>query len=127
VEKSPKGGVLSPEEFAQHIRRQYSPDYAEFLLVQMGYAPRVCPKCRNTSFSTLWLANPSDAVDGKLWATWYFWCDKCLCGIYCPLESGKIPRATSHLLCDHEKAIRAALPANLILIHPDRLRASGDD
>ena len=108
------------------MRRRYAPDYADFLLVQMGYLPRVCPKCRSTSFSTLWLADPSDPTDGKLWATWYFWCDNCLCGIYCPFETGKIPRAASHLLYDDVKSIHAALPRNLTLIQPDRLRASGE-
>ena len=126
MDRTPQGGVLSREELTQRMRRRYASDYADFLLVQMGYLPRVCPKCRSTSFSTLWLADPSDPTDGKLWATWYFWCDNCLCGIYCPFETGKIPRAASHLLYDDVKSIHAALPRNLTLIQPDRLRASGE-
>jgi hypothetical protein len=126
VDKTPRSGVVSKEELIQRIRRQYAPDYADFLLVQMGYLPRVCPNCRNTSFTTLWLADPRDPIDGRLWAKWYFWCDNCLLGIYCPMGSWSIPRATDHILDSDQHAISAALPDNLVLLQPDLLRASND-
>jgi hypothetical protein len=106
----------SREEFVERIRKQFSPEYAEFLLVQMGYSPQVCPKCGNCSFTTLWLAKPNDAIDGEMWAKWYFWCDKCFAGIRCPLGTWRIPRTTPYILHGDEKALAAALPENLKLI-----------
>jgi hypothetical protein len=126
VEKTPKGGVPSREELIERVRSHYAPDYAEFLLVQMGYLPRICPCCRNTSFTTLWLADPRDPIDGRLWAKWYFWCDQCLYGIYCPMGCWTIPRASDHILDSDHNAISAALPENLKLLQPDRLRASNE-
>src|ERR1700724_1499288 len=72
--KDRKVSYVSKDEVAQRIRKQFSPEYAEFLLVQMGYSPQVCPKCGHGSFTTLWLAKPNSAIDGKMWANWYFWC-----------------------------------------------------
>ena len=65
--KECKVKYVSKDEIAQGIRKQFSPEYAEFLLVQMGYSPKVCPKCGNGS-TTLWLAKPNDAINGKMWA-----------------------------------------------------------
>ena len=76
----------------------------------------MCPKCGSTSFTTLWLAKPNKAIDGKIWAKWYFWCDKCLYGIRCPLGTWRISRETPYILHDDEKALAAALPENLKLI-----------
>jgi hypothetical protein len=75
-----KVGYIGREELVDRIRKQFSPEYGEFLLIQAGYSPKVCPKCGSTSFTTLWLAKPNDAIDGKMWAKWYFWCDKCFAG-----------------------------------------------
>jgi len=88
----------------------------EFLLVNMGYSPKVCPKCGNGSFTTLWLADPSNAIDGQMWAKWYFWCDKCLCGIRYPLGTYRIPREAPYILHGDERALAAALPTDLKLI-----------
>ncbi len=110
-----KVGYISREELVERIRKQYSAEYAEFLLVQMGYSPQVCPKCGNGSFTTLCLADPSNAIEGKMWAKWYFWCDKCLSGIRCPLGTWRIPRTTPYILHGDEKALAAALPENLTL------------
>ena len=85
MERDRKVRYVSKDEVAQGIRKQFSPEYAEFPLLQMGYSPQACPKCGNGSFTTLWLAKPNDAIDGKMWAKWYFWCDKCFSGIRCPL------------------------------------------
>jgi hypothetical protein len=111
---------VSKDEVAQGIRKQFSPEYAEFLLVQMGYSPQVCPKCGNGSFTTLWLAKPNNAINGKMWAKWYFWCDKCFSGIRCPLGTWWISRTTPYILHGDEKALTAALPENLKLI-PQKL------
>ena len=83
-----KVGYVNREEFVDRLRKQFSPEYAEFMLIQMGHSPKVCPKCGNGSFTTLWLAKPNDAINGMMWAKWYFWCDRCLSGIRCPLASG---------------------------------------
>jgi hypothetical protein len=106
----------SREEFVARIRKQFSPEYTEFLLIQIGYSPQVCPKCGNGSFTTLWLAKPNDAINGKMWAKWYFWCDKCLSGIRCPLGTWRIPRETPYILHGDKKALATALPENLKLI-----------
>jgi hypothetical protein len=111
-----KVGYESREEFVERIRKQFSPDYAEFLLVQMGHSPQVCPRCGNASFTTLWLAQPNNAIDGQMWAKWYFWCDKCFSGIRCPLGTWRIPRTTPYILHGDEEALVAALPENLKLI-----------
>jgi hypothetical protein len=111
-----KAGYVTREEFVDRIRKQFSPEYAEFLLIQMGHSPTVCPNCGNTSFTTLWLAKPNNAIDGKMWAKWYFWCDKCLSGIRCPLGTWRIPRTTPYILHGDEQALAAALPENLKLI-----------
>jgi hypothetical protein len=126
MEETRKLGFVSREEIAERIRKQYATDYAEFLLVQMGYLPQVCPKCQNKSFSTLWLADPRNPINGKLWAKWYFWCNECLSGIYCPLGTWRISRATPHILYGDKKAIRAALPKKLKLIQLNRSRVTGD-
>ena len=55
-----KIGYVSREEFVERIRKQFSPEYVEFFLIQMGHSPRVCPNCGNTSFTTLWLADPRE-------------------------------------------------------------------
>jgi len=115
TEKS-KVRYISREELAEGIKRQFSPEYAKFLLIQARYSPKVCPKCGSTSFTTLWLAKPNDTIDGKMWAKWYFWCDKCLSGIRCPLGTWRIPRTTPYILHGDEKALAAALPENLKLI-----------
>jgi hypothetical protein len=107
---------VTKDEVAQGIRRQFSSEYAELLLVQMGYSTQVCPKCDNDSFTTLWLAKPNDAIDGQMWAKWYFWCDKCFSGIRCPLGTWRVPRTTPYVLYGDEKALAAALPENLKLI-----------
>jgi hypothetical protein len=107
---------ISREESVDRLRKQFSPEYAEFLLVQMGYSPRVCPKCRNDSFTTLWLAKPNNAINGMMWAKWYFWCDKCLSGIRCPPGTWRIRRETPYILHGDEKALATALPQNLKLI-----------
>ena len=124
TEKS-KVGYISREELVEGIKRQFSPEYAEFLLIQAGYSPKVCPKCGSTSFTTLWLAKPNDAIDGKMWAKWYFWCDRCLSGIRCPLGTWRIPRTTPYILHGDEKALAAALPENLKLVPQNRSRESG--
>lgn len=112
-----KIGYVNREEFVQKIRDQFSQEYAEFLLIQMGHLPKVCPKCGNGSFKTLWLAKPNQATDGKMmWAKWYFWCDKCLSGIRCPLGMWHVSRETPYVLHGDEKALAAALPKNLKLI-----------
>ena len=121
-----KVGYVGREEIAERIREQYAPEYAELLLVQMGYVPRICPKCHDQSFTTLWLADPRNPIEGKLWAKWYFWCNQGLCGIYCPLGTWRIPRETPHILYGDEKAISAALPEGLQLIQPTRPRLSAD-
>lgn len=113
---------VNREEIAEGIRKQYAPEYAEFLFVQMGYSAQVCPKCRNESFTTLWLADPRNPIEGKLWAKWYFWCNECLYGIYCPLGTSRIPRETPHILYGDEKAINEALPKRLHTSHPHGLR-----
>ena len=113
--KECKVKYVSKDEIAQGIRKQFSPEYAEFLLVQMGYSPKVCPKCGNGS-TTLWLAKPNDAINGKMWAKWYFWCDRCLSGIRCPLGTWRIARETRYILHGDEKALAAALPENLKLV-----------
>jgi hypothetical protein len=107
---------VNREEFVEGIRKQYAPEYAEFFLIQMGHSPKVCPKCGNGSFTTLWLADPRNAIEGKMWAKWYFWCDKCFSGIRCPLGTWRIPRTTPYILHGDEKALAAALPENLRLI-----------
>ena len=104
------------EEIVEGIKKQFSPEYAEFLLIQAGHSPTVCPKCGSTSFTTLWLAKPNWAIDGQMWAKWYFWCDKCFTGIRCPLGTWRIPRTTPYILHGDEKALSAALPENLNLI-----------
>jgi hypothetical protein len=104
------------EEFVERIRKQFSPEYVEFLLIQMGHSPKVCPKCGNTSFTTLWLADPRNAIDGKMQAKWYFWCDKCFSGIRCPLGTWRIPGRTPYILHGDEKALASASPENLKLI-----------
>jgi hypothetical protein len=111
-----KVGYVSREEFVGRIRKQFSPEYAEFLLIQMGHSPKVCPKCGSTSFTTLWLAKPNKASNDEMWAKWYFWCDKCLSGIRCPLGTWRIPRTTPYILHCDEEALAAALPENLKLI-----------
>jgi hypothetical protein len=116
MEVKRKVGYVDRDEFVNRIRKQFSPEYAEFLLVQMGHSPKVCPKCGNSSFTTLWLADPRDAIDGKMWAKWYFWCGKCFSGIRCPLGTWRIPRETPYILHGDEKALAAALPENLKLI-----------
>jgi hypothetical protein len=113
MEEKRKGGR---EGLIDRLRKQYSPEYMEFLSVNMGYSPKVCPKCGNGSFTTLWLADPSNAIDGRMWAKWYFWCDKCLCGIRCPLGTYRIPRETPYILHGDERVLAAALPADLKLI-----------
>jgi hypothetical protein len=90
--------IVSREEITKGIRKQYAKDYATFLLVQMGYAQSICPNCQDNTFTTLWLADPRNPINGKLWAKWYFWCNECLCGIYCPLGKWRISRATAHVL-----------------------------
>lgn len=114
--QKPKVEYVTREEIVERIRKQFSPEYSEFLLIQAGYSPKVCPKCGSTSFATLWLAKPNDAIDGKMWAKWYFWCDKCLSGIRCSLGTWRIPRTTPYILHGDEKALAAALPENLKLI-----------
>ena len=111
-----KIGYVNREELAERIRNQFSPEYADFLLVHMEYSPRICPKCGNGSFTTLWLAKPNDAINGKMWAKWYFWCDRCLSGIRCPLGTWRIARETRYILHGDEKALAAALPENLKLV-----------
>jgi hypothetical protein len=111
-----KARYITREEFVEGIRKQYSPEYAEFLLIQMAHSPNVCPKCGNGSFTTLWLADPRNAIEGKMWAKWYFWCDKCFSGIRCPPGTWRIPRTTPYILHCDEKALAAALPQNLRLI-----------
>ena len=101
---------VSREEIVDPIRKQFSAEYAEFLLIQMGHSPTVCPKCGNGSFTTLWLADPRNAIDGEMWAKWYFWCDKSLLGIRCPLGTWRIPRTTPYILHGDEKALAATLP-----------------
>jgi len=56
TEKS-KVRYISREELVERIKKQFSPEYAELLLIQAGYSHKVCPKCGSTSFTTLWLAN----------------------------------------------------------------------
>jgi hypothetical protein len=111
-----KGRYLNREEIVEGIRKQFSSEYAEFLLVQMGLSPQVCPTCGNGSFTTLWLAKPNDAIDGQMWAKWYFWCDQCFSGIRCPLGTWRIPRTTPYILHGDETALAAALPENLKLV-----------
>lgn len=72
--------------------------------------PQVCPKCGNGSFTTLWLTKPNSAINGQMWAKWYFWCDKCLSGIRCPLGTWRIPRTTPYILHGDGQALAAALP-----------------
>lgn len=67
MERDRKVRYVSKDEVAQGIRKQFSPEYTEFPLLQMGYSPQACPKCGNGSFTTLWLAKPNDAIDGKKW------------------------------------------------------------
>ena len=38
----------------ERIKKRFSAEYVEFLLI---HSPQVCAKCRNGSFTTLWLAN----------------------------------------------------------------------
>jgi hypothetical protein len=116
MEQKRKVESVSQEGFVDRLRKQYSPEYMEFLLVNMGYSPKVCPKCGNGSFTTLWLADPSNAIDGQMWAKWYFWCDKCLCGIRYPLGTYRIPREAPYILHGDERALAAALPTDLKLI-----------
>jgi hypothetical protein len=116
MDEKRKVRYISREASVEGIRKQYSPEYAEFFLVQMGYSPQVCPKSGNGSFTTLWLAKPNDAINGKVWAKWYFWCDKCFSGIRCPLGTWRIPRETPYILHGGEKALADALPSNLKLI-----------
>jgi hypothetical protein len=116
MDRKSKVSYISREEFVEGIRKQFSLEYAEFLLAQMGYSPQVCPKCGNGSFTTLWLAKPNNAIDGKMWAKWYFWCDKCFSGIRCPLGTWGISRTTPYILHGDEKALAAALPENLKMI-----------
>jgi hypothetical protein len=118
--KTDKRPPLTREEIGAKILKQHSPRYGKFVLIQMGYSPPICPECRRGSFTTLWLANPRNVIDGKLWAKWYFWCDDCLSGIYCPLGTWRIPRTTPHLIYGDKTAIRAALPQNLKLIQSRR-------
>jgi len=106
-----KVGYVNREEFVDRLRKQFSPEYAEFMLIQMGHSPKVCPKCGNGSFTTLWLAKPNDAINGMMWAKWYFWCDNRLSGIRCPLETWRIPRTTSYILHGDEKALACAAPS----------------
>jgi hypothetical protein len=126
MEKPRKAVFVGRQEIAERIRKQYATDYAEFLLIHMGYLPQVCPKCQNKSFTTLWLADPHNSIHGKLWAKWYFWCSECLSGIYCPLGTWRILRATPHILYGDKKAISQALPEKLKLIQPNRSRVTGD-
>jgi len=65
TEKS-KVRYISREELVERIKRQFSPEYTELFLIQAGYSPKLCPKCGSTSFTTLWLAKPNDAIDGKM-------------------------------------------------------------
>ena len=116
MEEKNKVRFVSREEVIDRIRKQFSPKYAEFLLIQMGHSPKVCPNCSDTSFTTLWLADPRNAIDGKMWAKWYFWCDKCFSGIRCPLGTWRIPRSTPYILYGDEEALAAALPEKLNLI-----------
>jgi len=116
MDRKSKVSYISREEFVEGIRKQFSREYAEFLLVQMKYSPQVCPKCGNGSFTTLWLAKPNNAINGKMWAKWYFWCDKCISGIRCPMGTWRISRTTPYILHGDEKALAAALPENLKLI-----------
>jgi len=51
-----------------------------------------------------------------MWAKWYFWCDKCLCGIRYPLGTYRIPRETPYILHGAERALAADLPVDLKLI-----------
>jgi hypothetical protein len=111
-----KVGYISRQEFIEGIKKQFSPEYAELLLIQGGYSAQVCPKCGNTSFTTLWLARPNRGSDGQMPAKWYFWCDKCFTGIRCPLGTWHIPRTTPSILHGDDKALTAALPENLKLI-----------
>jgi len=48
MEQKRKVGYVSPEGFVDRIRKQFSPEYVEFLLIQMGHSPKVCPKCGTT-------------------------------------------------------------------------------
>jgi hypothetical protein len=111
-----KVGYISREELIERVKKQFSPEYAELVLIQAGYSAKVCPKCGSTSFTTLWLAKPNRGSDGQMWAKWYFWCDKCLTGIRCPLGTWYIPRTTPYILHGDDKALTAALPENLKLI-----------
>jgi hypothetical protein len=124
MEKKNKVGYVTRDQWAERIRKQFAPEYAEFLLIQMEYLPQICPNCRNQTFTTLWLAMPNNAIDGKMWAKWYFWCDKCLSGIRCPLGTWRIPRTTPYILHGDEEALAAALPENLRLI-PMKLLPQG--
>jgi len=47
-------GTRSRRDF-KRIKKRFSPEYVEFLLIQMRHSPKVCAKCRNGSFTTLWL------------------------------------------------------------------------
>jgi len=86
------------------------------LIDSSGIFTQGVPQVRQYLFHDTLAGKPNDAIDGKMWAKWYFWCDKCFAGIRCPLGTWRIPRTTPYILHGDEKALVAALPENLKLI-----------
>lgn len=123
AKKTSQRKFLTREEMVQGLLKEHGQEYGQFLLIQMGYLPPICPNCQNKSFTTLWLADPRHPIDGTLWAKFYFWCEECHTGIRCPLGRWRIPRTTPHILYGDEQALKAALPPDIKLIRSPRLPA----
>jgi hypothetical protein len=100
--------------------KEHGQEYRHFLLIQIAHLPLICSKCQNKSFTPLWLTDPRNPIDGRLWAKFYFWCEQCHTGIYCPLGTWRIPRTTPHIGYRDEEALKAALPPDLKLIKSPR-------
>src|SRR5215471_1000172 len=102
----------------ERFREQYGDEYTNFLLIDFGPPPRVCPYCRAETIRKLWLGDPGHPRNDSVWGKWYMWCETCLRGIYCPLGSYIVPVGQPYVVWGDPAALKKALPQGLRLIEP---------